>query len=181
MAGIHYNTIFTGTTGLKPAATRANITGQSTAVRPHGNAATATTINCNICHTGTVTAGYNRQNSQCITCHALAQPINATIGDADMSIAAGSTLHLNGTINVQLPNATTVRSKAQLRGTTAPTGWTRNNNYKDAALASNDNATINSADWASGSKTCTTACHLSQASPAWGTPATCESCHTTLP
>jgi predicted CxxxxCH...CXXCH cytochrome family protein len=181
MAGIHYNTIYTGTTGLKPAATRANITGQSTALRPHGNSATATTINCNICHNGTVTAAYNRRNSQCVTCHDLAQPINAPIGDADMIIAAASTLHLNGAINVQLPNATTVRSKAQIRGTTAPAGWTRNNNYKDAALASNDSATMNSADWAAAPKTCTTACHLNEASPAWGTPTTCSSCHTTLP
>jgi hypothetical protein len=98
-----------------------------------------------------------------------------------MTIAAGSTLHLNGAINVQLPVAATVKSKAQIR--TAPTGWTRTNNYKDAALASSDSATMNSADtdWAAAGKTCTTACHLSQASPAWGTPATCDKCHITLP
>jgi predicted CxxxxCH...CXXCH cytochrome family protein len=183
MAGIHYNNIFTGTTGLKPATTRADITGQSVNLRPHGNSATATTINCNICHNSTVTAAYNRQNSQCITCHDLGQTVNATIGDADMVIAAASTSHLNGTADVALPVAATVRSKAQIRGTTAPTDWTRNNNYKDTSLASNDSATMNSAgtDWNSPGKTCTTACHLSNASPAWGTPATCDSCHTSLP
>jgi hypothetical protein len=178
MAGIHYDDVYTGITGKKPAATRTDITNQPVALRPHGNSATATTISCNICHNGTVTAAYNTNNTACVSCHTTG---NAAIGDAAAVIAAASTLHLNGAIDVSIPNATTVRSKAQIRGAIAPTGWTRNNNYKDQVLASNDNAVINSADWSPVAKTCTTACHLGQASPAWGTPATCVSCHTTLP
>lgn len=172
MAGIHYTNIFTGTTGL---AANGN-----TATGAHGNAATATTLSCNVCHYGTVTTAANDKNTNatanCSTCH------SGGTAKGDAAIAAGSNLHLNGVINVQLK--TTILSKAQLRSdnntaTGAPSGWTRNSGYK--ASGAYDNATTTAGDWASGSKTCTTACHLSQQSPVWGTAATCTSCHASLP
>ncbi len=188
MPGIHYDNIYTGTSGLKPTSTRTVIINQPIEQRPHGNAATATTISCNNCHSGTVNTAYNRRNSQCITCHDLGQAVDTAKGDADMIIASGSTMHLDGSVQVSLPNAATVRSKAQLRNdgataTGAPLGWTRNINYKDMVQASNDSSLLNSTglDWNSGSKTCTTACHLMQQSPVWGTTSTCTSCHTVLP
>lgn len=183
MAGIHFDNIYTGTTGLKPATTRADITGQSAALRPHGNSATATTINCNICHNGTVNVSYNALNTACSTCHNTTS--GAATGDAVAVIAPGSILHLNGVKDIAVPTGT-VNSKAQIRddsttGTGAPALWTRNNGYKSGSLASSDSATINASDWASGTKTCTTACHLGQQSPTWGSAASCNSCHTTLP
>ena len=176
MAGIHYDNIYTGGTGLAAMG--------NTATGAHGNNATATTISCNICHYGTVTTDSNDQNlnanANCGSCHnGTAVPLKGNV-----VIDAASNLHLNGVINVVLQTGT-VLSKAQLRDTasggTSPVGWTRNNGYKSATLASGDSATINGTDWSSASKTCTTACHLNQASPTWGTPTTCNSCHTTLP
>jgi len=177
MAGIHYDDIYTGTTGLRPAGAWGSIASWSTLVRPHGNAATATTINCNICHSATVTAANNRLNSQCSSCHTS----GAGAGNAVMVIGASSTQHLDGTIDVSI-QAGAVRSKAQIRsdsGGNAPAGWTRNSGYK--ASGSYDSSTIAAGDWAAGSKTCTTACHLGQQSPAWGAAASCVSCHRTLP
>jgi predicted CxxxxCH...CXXCH cytochrome family protein len=170
MAGIHFDTIFTGTTGLAAMG--------NTATGAHGNAATANTISCNVCHNGTVTSAANDKNTSCSTasCHDTAPRLK---GNA--AIAAGSNLHLNGAKNIVL-QAGAVRSKAQVRDDddgNAPAGLTRNVGYK--ASGAYDSATINAGDWASGSKTCTTACHLSQQSPTWGTATTCLSCHTTLP
>ncbi len=175
MAGIHYDDIFTGTTGL---AVMGN-----TATGAHGNAATATTLNCNICHYGTVTTAANDKNlnanANCGSCH------NGTTAPlkGNVAIDAASNLHLNGVIDVQLKTGA-VLSRAQLRNDAntasgAPAGWSRNVGYK--ASGAYDSATINSGDWVSGTKTCLTACHLNQSSPAWGTPTTCNSCHATLP
>jgi predicted CxxxxCH...CXXCH cytochrome family protein len=163
MAGIHYDNIYTGTTGLAAMG--------NTATGAHGNAATATTINCNICHNATVTSAANDKNAACSSCHT-----GTPMGNA--AIAAASVKHLDGAIQVEL-KAGAVLSKAQIRGTTSPTDWTRITGYKVAGAY--DSATINVADWTAAGKTCTTACHLGNASPAWGTPATCYSCHTALP
>lgn len=174
MAGIHFEDVFTGTIGLKPWSSRGAIADQSTALRQHGNADTSTTIGCNVCHADTVTAGYNRMNSQCSACHT--NDNNPDTGDAKMVIDAYSTSHLNGVVDIALINGSGVaRSKAQLR--TEPASWTRSNGYKSATLASGDSADMASGDWSTSSRTCTTACHLNNASPAWGTTAKCVSCH----
>jgi len=183
MAGIHFDSVFTGTTGLKPATTRTDITGQVAALRPHGNAATSTTLSCNICHNGTVTSANNALATQCVTCHNTTGGLG---GDAVASIDAASTLHLNGTKDVSL-QAGSVYAKPQIRddegtATGAPAGWTRNAGHAGYKVSgAYDSATINAGDWTAGAKTCTTACHIGQQSPAWGTPTNCFSCHTSLP
>ncbi len=174
MAGLHYDDIYSGGTGLAAMG--------NTATGAHGNNATATTISCNICHYGTVTTDSNDQNlnanANCGSCH------NGTTAPlkGNVAIAGTSSLHLNGAIDVVLQTGA-VLSKAQLRNTatggTSPAGWTRNVGYKVSGAY--DSGTINAGDWNSGAKTCTTVCHLNQASPAWGTAATCLSCHTALP
>jgi predicted CxxxxCH...CXXCH cytochrome family protein len=84
VVGIHYDSIYTGTTGLATAGT-----GNTDS---HGSSTYSTTINCNTCHNNTVTASANDQNTLCATCH---DDVTATL-QGDMTIAAGSTAHLSG-------------------------------------------------------------------------------------
>jgi predicted CxxxxCH...CXXCH cytochrome family protein len=126
VVSIHYKDIYSGTTGKMA---------QGGAAGAHGNA-NSTTINCNICHNATVTMSRNKLNSVCVTCHT---------GDASdatnvMSIAAGSTTHINGTPDVGFATlAATFRSKAQVRDSITSVAeinnsWTRNaTSYKTGA------------------------------------------------
>ena len=170
--GIHYDTLFSGTSGLM---TASGIVGSGAA---HGDPATSTTINCNICHNDTVTEARNDNNTVCNTCH------NAE-GNALASADLDKTNHVNGAVNVAFANVT-LRSKAQVRDdittvTSLDTYWQRNNNYK-AAANSNDSskATLNSTAGFSGGTCSTVACHNGN-SVTWGNAISCDACHTGLP
>ncbi|MHC4463938.1 MAG: CxxxxCH/CxxCH domain c-type cytochrome, partial [Planctomycetota bacterium] len=174
VVGIHYDTVYTGTTDL--------IQDVDANYNAHGDPTTSITINCNLCHNNTVTTSANDLNTVCATCHDGA-PI-ALQGNA--VIDAGSVTHVNGTPDIAFANVT-VLSKAQVRDdiTTVPelnTNWTRNNNYKAGATSHDSSNSTLSVGAAYGAGSCTgVACHNGNQIE-WGAPnVTCNSCHTELP
>ncbi len=176
LVGIHFDNIYNGVagSGLLTAGTGNN--------NSHGNSTYSTTISCYICHNGVVSsttidtyALYNVASSamKCSNCHT-----SGSTTPLQNGVIADRSLHVNATKNVAFVNAFTVKSKAQLRDGSMPAVWTRVGTYKTAG--SYDTAIINSSDWNSGTKTCTTACHNNQP-VTWGdTTVTCYSCHTSL-
>jgi predicted CxxxxCH...CXXCH cytochrome family protein len=174
VVGIHYDTIYTGTTGLMTTGSGNN--------NSHGNTTYSTTINCNICHYNTVTVSYNDQNTVCNTCH------NGS-PQGDMVIDAGSTTHVNGTPDIAL-NPINIRSKAQIRNdittiTELDNNWDRTVSgvgYKAAgAFDESKNALNTATDYNSGTTSCAVACHNGNALN-WGSSSvSCDSCHTGLP
>jgi predicted CxxxxCH...CXXCH cytochrome family protein len=179
VVGIHYYNIYSGSTGLASAGT-----GDTDS---HGSATYSTTINCNTCHNGTVTASANDQNTLCATCHDGAGG-GATL-QGNMTIATG-TAHLSGTVDVAL-NAVNVKSKAQLRDeittvTELNESWDRTASgvgYKAAgAYDQADNALNTATMYNSTSKSCATvACHNGNTA-VWGDSGTsCTYCHSNLP
>jgi len=168
VVGIHYKSIYTGTGGLATAGT--------SDTSSHGNATTATTINCNICHSATVATSGNDTNTVCAACHA-GSAVKRT-----MVIASSSTSHVNGAVDVVFAG-TPVRSKAQVRDTitNAPEiadNWTRMNGYKEAGSHDMSVSALNSSTYSGGN--CTVACHNGN-TVRWTSTVTCNSCHTELP
>jgi predicted CxxxxCH...CXXCH cytochrome family protein len=175
VVGIHYDSIYTGTSGKATAGT--GVTSS------HGNPTSSTTINCNTCHFQTITVDYNDRNQTCTTnCH-----LNGVGAQGDAAIASKLT-HVNGSVDVQF-NAINVISKAQIRvnDSTVPEVndvWSRTNGYKSQVSASYDTA-INALNtgtmYDADSKTCTVTCHNSRSST-WGeSNVDCFYCHSGLP
>ncbi len=169
--GIHYTNIFTGTTGTAAAGNTS--TSSHGYADTNGTELTSTTLNCNICHNSTVTTAANDNNTLCATCHTGSHSKGA------MSIAAGSTTHVNGQVEIVFTSVP-IRSKAQVRDSIATVAelnntWTRMNGYKGAG--SYDVAKT-APNYSSGN--CTVACHNSKP-VSWGATLTCNSCHTDLP
>jgi predicted CxxxxCH...CXXCH cytochrome family protein len=176
VVGIHYYNIYTGSTGLATAGT-----GNTDS---HGNATYSTTINCDTCHSDTVNASANDQNTLCATCHD-GSPSGSLQGD--MAIAGGSTAHVNGQVDVAF-DAVSVQSKAQLRDdittvTELNESWTRQSGYKAAGSYDAANNALSTATmYDSASTTCSTvACHNGNTA-VWGdTGVSCTYCHSDLP
>jgi predicted CxxxxCH...CXXCH cytochrome family protein len=187
VVGIHYDDIFNGTGG--------KIAVSTAATTPHGNAATSTTISCNICHYATITTSDNNANTVCKTCH------TAGGGGTGASLRSPATIagfgfHVNGRVDVVFPTASpiSVKSKAQIRDASfslysaAGGYWTRINGYKLANGSSFDQAKANSAAWGyTAGGTCSNiACHNLDATRSvnWttdnGKAAQCSMCHTNL-
>jgi len=106
--GIHYDDIYSGTTGLLPASGAVGVNAG------HGDPAQSTTIGCNVCHYSTVTTARNKYNSSCSTasCHG-----NATGSNADATGAAriaNLAFHVNGSNDVTFVPSTLIKSKAQV-------------------------------------------------------------------
>ncbi len=176
VVGIHSDTIYSGTTGLQTAGTAT--------FNSHGNSAYSTTINCNICHYGTVTKSRNKYGASCLSCH-------TEVADATNSLVTADTIktmHVNGQPDVAF-QAVNVKSKAQVRDdiTTVAelnTNWTRTaGNYKLGATPYDlaKNALNTGTMWNGVSKTCSNiACHNGN-SVTWTGTVTCDSCHTQVP
>jgi predicted CxxxxCH...CXXCH cytochrome family protein len=160
-AGVHYDNIYDGSTGLATAG--------NTGTSSHGSATTSTTISCNVCHSATVTTSANDQNNVCTTCHSVST-------QGDMVIEASSTAHVNGLPDVAF-NSGAMRSKAQLRDASIPAEWDRGVSgvpYKtDGAFDEAVNA-LNTDDYTD--QTCTVACHNDQPIQ-WNDAISCTSCH----
>ena len=152
----------------------------------HGNAATATTISCNICHYATVTSVRNDQNQVCKTCHFAGNSLGALTGNG--AVIANKSKHLNGAVDVEFKNMAIV-SKAQMRSNGKPYSpyssiWRRDVGYKvpgahDTAKTPLDTATM----WNETTKTCSNiACHNGEPVRWSDTDGTtnCVSCHATL-
>ena len=169
VVGIHYNDVFSGSTG------KASATGAAGSGAGHGDPATSTTINCNVCHSDTVTVNTNDSNTVCVTCHT---GVGNTKGA--VAIVATSIKHINGTPDVVF-GGFPVLSKAQVRDdiTTVAelnTSWLRNS-YK---TASSRDASRQIPSYTGG--TCSTVdCHNGNSVSWTATNVSCKSCHTSLP
>lgn len=199
--GFHYDVVYSGLAGFMPVLDSDTVPVGLTytdkdEIRGHGGrlsdavTSTSTVITCNVCHWSTVTNYFNDQNSTCVGCH------NDTDAPTkgNMTIADKSN-HINGGVEVVFfPQ--TVRTKAQLRDDLADVAeisnnWSRVNNYKASDGSSYDEQTdtlANLSSWTAGDKTCTTSCHLWEASRVDKVPInweagsiTCIDCHTRLP
>jgi predicted CxxxxCH...CXXCH cytochrome family protein len=162
----------------------------------HGNSTTSDPISCQVCHNDTVTADFNALQtmngdavgaSGCSSCHTSGGVPDGKAGSSEISIAANTTAHLNGTKNVAIL-LSSLKSRAQLRDdidtVNVGTYWNRTNGYKNSTTLSFDVALGAPSYNASVTKTCsTTACHNGIETPAWnsGSSGNCMACHTELP
>ena len=174
VVGIHYDNVYTGTSSLVQDVDGNNNT--------HGDPATSTTVNCNICHSNTVTTAANDQNAVCATCHG----VGSIALQGNMTIAGGATTHINGTPDVAFANIN-IRSRAQIRNditavTELDTYWLRNNGYKAGATSHDSSKATLSSTAGFNSGTCSTvACHNGN-SVSWNdNSVSCDNCHTGLP
>jgi predicted CxxxxCH...CXXCH cytochrome family protein len=172
VVGIHYDTIYTGTTDLATAGTLNTSS--------HGNSAYSTTINCNICHSSTVTKSRNKYGASCNGCHASdTDNTTNTMVTADMV----KTVHVNGQPDVVFADVL-VKSKAQVRDdittvTELNNNWTRTGGYKAAGAYDQANNSLNTATW-NGTTCSSIACH-NGITTTWSSTLTCTGCHTRVP
>ncbi|RME41306.1 MAG: CxxxxCH/CxxCH domain-containing protein, partial [Deltaproteobacteria bacterium] len=180
VVGIHYDDIYSGTTGL---ISDAGATGAG-----HGDVNTAITITCALCHNATVSQWYNGNNTACVSCHGSGG--SATDKTVITSADLDKTRHVNGTKDVVFAPVDPLRSKAQVRDFTAGEpelndNWQRVNGYKVDSTshdATKVSPPLNTATmWNGGTKNCTVACHNGN-TITWGTTGvSCNACHTQLP
>jgi predicted CxxxxCH...CXXCH cytochrome family protein len=180
VVGNHYKDVFGGYSAiLKPA-------GAPGTGSVHGDPATATTFNCNICHYNTVRTAYNDKGSVCSSCHTTSgKGIMAvySTGTANNEINGPGTSHVNGRIDVVFMEPFAIKSKAQLRDSLSSvqsvySSWTRIKGYK--TYSSYDLAK-NKPNYVGGACS-TTACHNGTLME-WRTkgPLHCSACHNGLP
>jgi len=126
VVAVHYRDIYSGNSGKMAQGWTTSADGV------HGNTATSTTINCNICHYDTVKVSYNDDNGVCATCH-------GSNAKGAMTVDSANTTHINGNVDVafsgSLWGSIGVKSKAQLRDNITAiselnSNWTRQNGYK---------------------------------------------------
>lgn len=174
VVGIHYDNVFSGTTGLAAAGSGLNSS--------HGNG-DSTTINCNVCHNSTVTSAANALNTICAACHT--DQNTPSTGNAVAAIARKA-LHVNGAPDITFA-AINVKSRAQVRDSIVSVpelgnNWNRTA-YKSGTLASFDTAqdALAPANWNSAEKGCSSvACHNGYYVK-WTDTVSCSSCHKALP
>lgn len=172
MVGIHFQNTYVGN----------NQTGylgySSSGNKAHGNPAIANTLGCYICHSGIVSSvqidTYTLQNEttssfRCVSCHT-----TTTRTKRQPGLIVGAKWHVNGVKDVRFPNIS-FKTKAQLSNVASVLDWSRPNGYK---TGTNDFDTCNlgTGNWNALTKTCTTACHISQP-VAWGQKLLCNGCH----
>jgi predicted CxxxxCH...CXXCH cytochrome family protein len=172
VVGNHYKDVFDGYSAKLKAA------GSIGSGAVHGDPATSTNFNCNICHFDTVRVAYNDKGSVCIDCHSSTAPVKG-----NMVVYSSSTKHINGDIDVAFMEPFTVKSKAQLRNYISSvqsvyTSWTRVKGYKTYSSADVARSKPNYV----GGTCLTTACH-NGTQMEWRTkgPLDCAACHTGLP
>ena len=125
--GIHYDDIYSGTSGVL-----ADAGGTGTGAG-HGDVNTALTITCAVCHNKTVSNWYNGNNTTCVACHGSA----GTATDKTMLTSADldKSFHVNGTKDIAFAPVSPLRSKAQVRDFSASepelnNNWQRIGTYK---------------------------------------------------
>ena len=135
VVGVHYNDVYSGTTGVIAAAATVGTTGG------HGDPAQSTTLNCNICHNTTTSVAFNDKNLACSGCHnGTKAPLKGN------AVITNRSLHVNGKSDLAFYSDAAVKSKAQLRTSaftdyTAAGGFWTQGSYK-AGVASTDTAKL---------------------------------------
>jgi predicted CxxxxCH...CXXCH cytochrome family protein len=173
MVGIHFQNTYVGNNQ------NGYLGYSSSGNKAHGNKNISTTIGCYICHSGIVSSQkldtYTLQAEttsgfRCMNCHKATSTTPLQSG-----LIVGAKFHVNGVKDVKFPN-TTLMSKAQLPSVASVLGWSRPNGYK-TGVNDYDTCNLGVADWNPQTKTCTTACHISQP-VVWGQPLLrCNGCH----
>jgi len=175
--GIHYETLYDGTSNLMASS------GTAGSGAAHGDSATSDTISCQTCHNDTVAVEYNASNSVCSGCHS--DTNTPATGNEVMVINTAGSTHVNAQPDVVFSSLASFKSKAQVRDdittvTELNNNWARNNGYKAANSFDQGKAAV--PGYAAGS--CSNiACHNGITTPTWNTGfvANCRACHTTLP
>ncbi len=188
--GIHFDTTYTGDTGLQTAG--------STGDNAHGSATTSTVIGCLSCHNDTVKAWYNDKNTTCASCHdgvtAVEQGSLEEASETDDTSNFKKTTHVNGSVDVAFQNIAP-KTRAQIRNgiENVPElydNWERQNDgildwllfYKNTDDYDQATSSLNSATFSGG--TCSAvACHNGY-DIEWTkakTSYSCDACHTQLP
>ena len=145
----------------------------------HGDPATSTTFNCNVCHFSTVKNAFNDKGSICSSCH-VASGSAALKGT--MNVYSSNTTHVNGVADVVFMDPFVIKSKAQVRDSIATVSqlnasWTRVKGFK--TMSSHD-VSRTTPQYNKG--TCSTvACHNGTRME-WATPGPllCAACHVDL-
>ncbi|GAM09958.1 geobacter CxxxxCH...CXXCH motif protein [Geobacter sp. OR-1] len=143
----------------------------------HGNSAFATTITCNLCHSGVVSSTQidtyamsgTTSKFKCAGCHSSGSRTPLQPGSI-----VDTSLHINGAKNIAFAPVA-VRTKAQLSNVANALGWGRQGSYKTAD--SYDSFDLSVSTWDPQTKTCLTACHVNQPGITWGAGLQCSSCH----
>jgi predicted CxxxxCH...CXXCH cytochrome family protein len=169
----HYKNIYSNYSG------KLAIAGAVGSGAVHGDPATSTTFNCNVCHFSTVKKAFNDKGSICSSCHVAAG--SATL-KGTMDVYSSNTNHVNGVVDVSFMTPFVIKSKAQVRDSIVTvsqlnTSWTRVNGYKN--LSSHD-LSRTTPTYTAG--TClTVACHNGTRME-WSTPGPllCAACHVDL-
>jgi predicted CxxxxCH...CXXCH cytochrome family protein len=156
--GIHYGQIYDGSGAL---------------ILGHGDPAQSTTINCDLCHSATVTNNANDNNATCASCHAT---------DPKGTPALDKTRHLNGSVDVVFKGINLV-TKAQVRPASFAkySGVWARTSYK-AGAGSFDTAklSLSQGGWDGNGKNCSNvACH-NAGMPNWNAKLSCVDCHSGL-
>ncbi|MFZ4858144.1 MAG: CxxxxCH/CxxCH domain c-type cytochrome [Desulfuromonadaceae bacterium] len=175
VVGTHYKDVFSGYSAKFVAV------GAAGSGAAHGDPATSTVLNCNVCHANTVNVAYNDKGTACSPCHNSSGSggVKGIMNVYSSSFSA----HINGVVDVAFPEPFVLKSRAQLRSDinsvpSVAASWTRVKGYKTYSsydLAKNKPA------YSLG--TCsTTACH-NNTQMEWRTqgPLACAACHTGLP
>ena len=169
VVGIHYDNIFTGTTGTAQPGVEASSS--------HGDPTTSTTINCNVCHYNTLQKANNKNNPVCTSCHN---------GDDASTALTRADLDKRYHVSTGSPDVafvpTAILSKAQLRDNITTVAelnnsWSRTSGYKTPN--SRDSAR-RTPGYASGS--CSSIdCHNGNTVSWTAGSLSCRACHTALP
>jgi len=170
----HYKNIFSNYSGKLP---EAGVVGSGSV---HGDPATSTTFNCNVCHYATVKVSFNDKGSVCNSCHVASgsAPLKGSL-DVDTT----NTKHVNGVVDVVFMDPFVIKSKAQLRDSITTvsqlnSSWIRVKGFK--TFSSHD-LSRTTPQYTAG--TCSTvACH-NGTHMEWSTPGPllCAACHVDLP
>lgn len=177
--GIHFSDIFNGVSK------KLADSGASTVNAAHGANNRSTTINCNICHSATVTTFANDQNEACKGCHGTFAPLK------NPASRMGNTAnHVNGNVDVVFINQK-IATKAQVANaafaayTAKSSGWVRNSNgmqfktYTSSYDYTKSTLFAAASSYTPASGCLNIACH-SSITVKWTDTVTCTSCHTRL-
>ena len=145
----------------------------------HGDPATSTTFNCNVCHFATVKNAFNDKGSICSSCHTAS---GSAALKGTMNVDSSNTTHVNGVADVVFMDPFVIKSKAQVRDSIATVSqlnanWTRVKGFK--TMSSHD-VSRTTPQYNKG--TCSTvACH-NGTQMEWATPGPllCAACHVDL-
>jgi len=176
VVGIHYDDIFNGVSRKLPQG------GGNLVNAAHGRNSRSTTINCNICHTDTVTSFFNDKGSACSGCHnGSTAPL---MGNASI---ANTAKHVNGAVDVSFvaekiaTKAQVVQSAFAAYTAAGSGGWSRNNNIYKTYTSGYDvtKVALSASPAYSAAAGCAVSCHSNKIVK-WNDTVTCNNCHTRL-